>query len=504
MIRLQNFSYRYPDSPQKALQDVCLEVGRGELVLLTGPSGCGKSTLFLALAGFLFARYDGEHSGTVDVAGRDPSREPVYATADVVGLVQQNPEDLFCTLTVEDEIAFGLENRLVPREEIERRMDWALEAVGAAHLRERELFSLSGGEKQRIALAAVLAPGPEVILFDEPTSGLDPRAAQEIFRLLLDLQRREGLTMLVAEHKQDFLQHAHPRRLYMEHGRLLSTDEVSRKKSISSHWRKPPAAGETETTSMFFTLNIDPAAAMAEPIMEACALTAGYESKTVVQAVDLQLFPGEFVCLLGDSGSGKSTLLLTLLGLIPLMGGTVRFQGCDIAALEPGSLHRQTGIVFQNPDHQLFAPTVWQEAVLAAENFGLSPEQYEDFTRDLLESAGLGDRLEDHPHRLSFGQKRRLNLVSVLCFRPRILFLDEVYTGQDPDNMAVMHSLLSDYVEQGNSVVLVNHDPEYSARAATRLLFLRDGRLVVDSPTASASAALRELGETVYLPGGAL
>ncbi|MEJ2412575.1 MAG: ABC transporter ATP-binding protein, partial [Anaerolineales bacterium] len=221
MIKLVDFSYRYQGSETAALQYVSLQAAAGDLITLTGPSGSGKSTLALALAGFLFNQYAGEYSGVVQVGDHHPDREPIYVTADVVGLVQQNPENQFCTLTVEDEIAFGLENRRISRQEIEDRLTWSLKAVGASHLRDRSLASLSGGEKQKIALAAILAARPRVIVFDEPTSNLDPRATREIFEVILDLQRDTELTVLVIEHKLDFLQRAQPRLVRLEGGRIL-------------------------------------------------------------------------------------------------------------------------------------------------------------------------------------------------------------------------------------------------------------------------------------------
>lgn len=482
MIRLDGFSYCYRDSGEYALREIDLEISAGEFVLLTGPSGCGKTTLALALAGFLFSQYDGEFDGEIAVGGIDPAREPIYRTADVVGLVQQNPENQFCTLTVEDEIAFGLENRRMPPEEIEGQLSWSLEAVGAAQLRERSLGTLSGGEKQKIALAAILAARPRVIIFDEPTSNLDPQATREIFEIILDLQRRTDLTVLVIEHKLDFLQQAGPRLICMEEGRLLSEQPPQ----PSAIQLRPPAPG-------------DPRSA---PLLEISALSVSYPGKQVLQNLDLTLFPGELVSLLGDNGSGKSTLLLTLLRFVERESGQIRFLGRDLEAYDPRRLGREIGLVFQNPDHQIFASSVWEEAVLGARNFGLNLEDVEDQTRVMLERAGLGSRLDDHPYRLSYGEKRRLNLISVLSYQPGLLLLDEIFIGQDPRNAEFLLQLLVPYVEAGNCVVMVNHNPAYYPLVSTRLLFLQEGRFIVDSPLQEGLERLKEIGAGVYLPGG--
>jgi len=483
MIRLENFSYRYPGSEQFALQEINLEIDEGEFILLNGPSGCGKTTLALALAGFLFSQFDGEFSGEVDVSGRNPGIEPIYDMADLVGLVQQNPENQFCTLMVEDEIAFGLENRQIPREQIESRLSWALDAVGSAHLRDRSLHSLSGGEKQKVALAAILAAKPRMIIFDEPTSSLDPPATREIFEIILDLQQRENLTVLVIEHKLDFIEQAQHRLITMSAGRILDQQ--------ASHIHHP-----LEVTKPPVPYLGRP------PILEVENLTAGYPDKPVLKGLDLALFPGELVSLLGDNGSGKSTLLLCLLKMHPLQSGSIHFQGKHIQDLELPTLAREVGLVFQNPDHQLFAHSVWEEAILGPQNFQLEPAAYQDWTRSLLAQAGLDDRFDEHPYRLSYGEKRRLNLISILSYRPRLLLLDEIFIGQDQVNAAFMISLLVDYVREGNTVLLVNHNPAYYPLFSTRLTFLRDGQLAVDAPLEAGLSGLEEMGAEAYLPGG--
>jgi len=485
MISIKDFSYRYQGSTRSALKEINLHISEGEFVLLTGPSGCGKTTLALAVAGFLFSQFSGEFSGQVLVDGFDPSGEPIYQMADLVGLVQQNPEASFCTLMVEDEIVFGLENRKFPREKIAELLTWSLKAVGAEQLRERSLNSLSGGEKQKIALAAILAAQPRVVVFDEPTSNLDPPATREIFEMILALQRRTNLTVLVIEHKLDFLSQFKPRRIEMGMGTLLE-EQTDWRSSRDLALHRPVYRGFSPS-----------------PLIEVKWLTAGYEEKPVLSGVSFNIYPGELVSLMGDNGSGKSTLLLSLVGLADRFKGRVCFQGRAIELIKFPDLTSQIGFVFQNPNHQLFASTVWEEAILGPKNFKLAPGDYQDRTRALLVQAGLMERMGDHPYRLSYGEKRRLNLISVLAYQPAVLLLDEIFIGQDQDNAGFLLGLLTEFVESGGSVILVNHNPSYYPQVSTRMLFLSAGTLEIDLPLDEGLKALASSGKQVYLPGGA-
>lgn len=486
MISIHGLSYRFPGRTEDTLRDIDLEIASGEFVVLAGPSGCGKSTLALALSGALFRQYDGQVQGTVRVDGLDVRERPLYDVAEVVGLVKQNPEAQFCTLTVRDEVAFGLENRRMAPADIARRIEWALQIVGAGHLRDRPLATLSGGEKQKVAIAAVMAAKPAVLIFDEPTSNLDPSATAEVFSVIAHIREKAAITVIVIEHKLGYLRPLSPRLVRMESGRIVSDGPLSAADGASPWSGHAPAPG--------------PAGPADDPLVCAEDLCLGYDGRPVVDGLSLAIGPGEFVAIMGDNGSGKSTFLLSLLGLLKPLRGHVTVLGQDTRRTPVSRLARQVALVFQNPDHQIFAETVWQEATFAPRNMGALDAATEERLHDLLARSGLAGREDEHPHRLSYGEKRRLNLLAVLGSRPRLILLDEILIGQDPRNAAFLLELVAREVERGSAAVMVTHDPDVAQAYATRVLFFEHGRLTIDAPPAAAFAALAGRGQRAYLP----
>jgi energy-coupling factor transporter ATP-binding protein EcfA2 len=488
LIHIRDLSYRFDRSDSYALKDINLDIVSGEFVVVAGPSGCGKSTLALALGGYLFRQYAGEASGVVEVLGHDTREAEIFDVAEIVGLVQQNPEAQLCTLTVADEVAFGLENRRLAPSLIEERSRWALEIVGGLQLMNRPLATLSGGEKQKVAIAAMMAAKPQVLIFDEPTSNLDPTATGEIFRVIQHIREKVGITVIVIEHKLGYLAPFQPRVIRMEQGRIVGDGRdlpsyfPSDSLTVLPQCNKPMSSNDHSVRTQH--------------------LTVEYGDSPVLSDLSIDLHPGEFVAVMGDNGSGKTTLLRCLMGLLKPPAGEIWILGHDARKTPVSSLARDVGFIFQNPDHQLFAETVWEEAVFAPRNLGLLDQKTSGRVDDLLRTCGLERYRDTHPHRLSYGEKRRLNLASILSYEPRVILLDEILIGQDSGNAAMLMDLLREETARGSTVVNVTHDPETTFRYSDRIVFLKDGRILLDEATGEALDKLATLGLADYLPNG--
>ncbi|MCJ7513207.1 MAG: ATP-binding cassette domain-containing protein [Anaerolineales bacterium] len=498
MIRIEHLTYTYPAAERPALQDVGFELQAGQGLLLTGTSGSGKSTLLWSMNGLVPHFYGGRFAGRVRVAGLDTRESLPPAMAAKVGTVFQEPTFRFITSTAGDEIAFGLELAGLPTGDIRRRVQETLERLDIGDLRDRPLDRLSGGEQQRVAIAAALARQPQVLLLDEPTSQLDVFGAATLIDWLADLRREMGLTTLISEHRLGRLVETVDRVAYLEpEGRLagwgeprvvlasmpfgLPEMEAARRLGVSMdpgpagllmlrrHLRQESRPGGTEPEG--------------EMRLQGLGLRLGYNGQVAVRGVDLHVGAGEILAVLGRNGSGKSSLLRGLMGLEQLQAGEVWLDRRRIDHLSPVERARDLAFVPQWPAALLFAESVRAELDLTLTNHGLLGDPPVP-PAELLEQLQLTQVAERSPRDLSAGERQRAALAAVMVAGPRLLLLDEPTLGVDPLAQRNLARLLSEWRRQGKAIVLATHDIEFAARLANRVLLLEAGQVVDQGPTA--------------------
>jgi energy-coupling factor transporter ATP-binding protein EcfA2 len=489
MIEISGLNVRYYGCSELALRDIALSVGPGESVLATGPSGCGKSTLALCLAGFIPHAIGAEMTGSIEVCGLDQRESSVYQIAQHVGLVQQDPEGQFCTMHVEDEVAFGPENLLCPPSVVMSRVERALSMAGASHLRNRKLTELSGGEKQKVALAAVLAMEPELLILDEPTAHLDPGATRQIIELVERMRETDaGLTLLILEHKPWRFRGAAHRMVRISKGSLLYDGPIAGANFETDVLHQLPGKRRTRPD-------------LGERVLEVKGLWQGYGDRNVLRGLDLEVHRGEIVGLMGYNGSGKTTLLQAIMGLLKPSAGTILLNGADISGMPVSDRARRIGMIFQNPNHQLFTDRVWREVVIGPLCRGETEDECRPRATALIDRFGLSGYCKTHPLLLSFGQKRRLNLASVMVSNPSVLLLDEPFAGQDTARACDLVCMLDQLAAEGVGILVVGHDPDIMTRCCDRILFMREGEILIDAAAQKVGAELERIGEDDYIPG---
>jgi energy-coupling factor transporter ATP-binding protein EcfA2 len=503
---IENLSFQYRTRPEPAIENISFELKPGELLLIAGSSGCGKTTLARCINGLIPRSYRGKRDGKVLLQGKDVAEMQIADVSQVVGTLLQDPERQIVASNVYNEIAFGPENLGVPREEILVRVEGALKRLKIEYLRERETFNLSGGEKQKVALAGLLAMNASILLLDEPLASLDPASAYEaleVFRSLAD----EGKTIVLIEHRVEDAIFAKPDRLlYMEAGHVkylgsiddLPTEIDHREVKLPAEWvvKRVRQIGEkiekTETAQSVESdaLTGDTMLKRGEPLVVFENVDFRYSDETplILQNVNLQIHRGDLVGILGPNGAGKSTLVKHAIGLLKPTSGRVLVDGKDTRSMSVAQIARVLGYVFQSPTHMLFAPTVREELEFGPKNLDFKTDVMQKTVMESVSTVNL-DGLEEYPPLgLSFGQQKRTTIAAVLAMRSRIMVMDEPTAGQDYANYTHFMDAMCKPVNGAQSLVAANfaatlfitHDLDLAVMYANRVLLFGDKHVVAD------------------------
>lgn len=515
MITFDQVTVQYEDTAEPVLRDVDLTVEEGELCLVVGHTGVGKSTLLGAVNGLVPHFTGGTLFGRVLVDGRDTAAHPPRELADVVGVVGQDPLDGFVTDTVEEELAYAMEQLAVPPATMRKRVEETLDLLGLADLRHRALHELSGGQQQRVAIGSVLTAHPRVLVLDEPTSALDPTAAEEVLAAVTRLVHDLGVTVLLAEHRLERVVQYADRVIHLPgDGRVVSGTpaEVFRTSSIAppvvelgrvAGWTPLPLsirdarrAAATLRTRLVGTVPppVRPVPAADRPeLLAARGIVVTYHGVPAVREVDLTLHGGEITALMGRNGSGKSSLLWALQGSGPRRAGSVAVGGPDGAKpvdprkVSAAQARRLVGLVPQTPTDLLYLESVKQELDQADAESGVSADGIR--ARTVLDRLAPGIPDSTHPRDLSEGQKLALVLAIQLTAAPRVLLLDEPTRGLDYRAKSELIRIVDDLAAEGRAVVISTHDVEFVARAADRVVVMAEGDVVADGPTGEVIVA---------------
>jgi energy-coupling factor transporter ATP-binding protein EcfA2 len=501
MITISNLWFTYPGTQHPVLKGINLQIPDGEFCLVMGPSGSGKSTLLRCLNGLVPHFSGGELVGQISVNGVDPVSVSPSEMSQIVGFVFQDPEAQFVVDRVEDEIAFSLENMAFPGDEMESRVGEVLELLDLVNLRTRRLETLSGGEIQRVAIAAAVCLKPSILVLDEPTSQLDPQGAEEVLQALVKLKQHPGLTIVLAEHRLErviphageiiYLSDQYPAGLTGAPEKVLRQVELNPPLvSLAKQFGWDPIPLTIEAAHKFAqhslenhkyhlasesSMRAEPQRASRLPFIEARDVKVNYGQIQAVRGVNLNLYPGEIAVMMGPNGAGKSSFLRAMVGLNQLDGGTILIDGRNNDGRSVAQICQQVGYLPQNPNALLFADTVLDELLITLHNHGLDPAGNNYQPGMLLKRLGLQDKADHYPRDLSTGERQRVALGAILVTHPGALLLDEPTRGLDYAAKLTLLNLLRAWRDEAMAILMVTHDVELAVQAADRVILMENG-----------------------------
>lgn len=508
-FEIKDLDFTYQNSSQPALKKINFSIEENSFTILMGRSGAGKSTLAKCLTGVIPQFQKGNYSGKIIIQNKEIKNIPVYEIAQEVGLLLQDFEAQLFSTNVTLEIAFGLENLSLPREEMEKRISETLKIVGLENYANRDPLTLSGGEKQRLALASILALKPKILILDEPTTDLDPLGKKEIFALLKKLTA-QGLTIIVIDHETDEILNA-DRMIIFNAGEIVSSNKVEKlipeNELLEKNGIRPVAIFE-----LLQKLNLLPSQNLPRTITEVYNLLieSGYqisqekynlltkeekkeknllfqiknleftypEGKPILKNLNFEIYAGEFLGIIGINGSGKTTLIKHLNRLLEPTKGEIIYQNKNLKNYRIVDLAKDIGYVFQNPDNQIFASTVKEEIVFGLRNLNYPEQEIEKRVKEVLKTVNLEGYEDKDPFILTKGEKQRLAVASILVTQPKVIILDEPTTGLDYRELKSLMNLLKELKQKGHTIIMVTHTMWLVAEYAERTIVLKEGEIV--------------------------
>ena len=465
-IALTKVSFRYKGADQFALKDLSFSLEAGQCAVITGSVGAGKSTLCHCLNGLIPQVIEGELKGHILVGGKDVSRFRVQTLSREVGLVMQDPEVQIVGRTVAEDVAFGPRNYLVPADVIPGRISDALTKVGLDGYEHRNTEALSGGEKQRLAIAGILAMETSVLVLDEPASELDPAGKAALYTTLSELKESRGVTLIIVEQKIDDLPDMVDHLFFMENG------------SLKKHAPSPiPFHDSSKKTNTLFEAKKSSNGPVALKVDH--LFFSHTPSRLILNDINLTIRQDDFIALMGHNGAGKTTLAKHLNGLIPCQSsGSVTFYGKEIHNLKSSEMASLVGFVFQNPDHQIFESSVEKEVGLGLFHQGITPAKISYQVDEALALTGLETVKHAHPFTLGKGVRQLIALASIVVMKPKVLIVDEPTTGLDAQGAMRVMEILHNLHSTGTAIVFITHDMALAAQYAQRLVVMEGGKII--------------------------
>ena len=531
IIAFRNFSFKYRSQVEPTLKDINLEIYPGEKVLIVGPSGSGKSTLAHCMNGLVPFSYKGDITGDYQIKDQNPRKLGIFGLSKMVGTVLQDTDGQFIGLTVAEDIAFALENDRVEHQEMKQRVKEAAQMVDVKSLLHHSPRELSGGQKQRVSMAGVMIDDVDILLFDEPLANLDPATGKRAIDLIDHIQKDKNVTIIIIEHRlEDALYRDVDRIIVVGDGQIVADttpDELlamdvleqqgireplyltalkhagcqitkeSRPQHIESMNLEPY---RKQMNTWFQSVQLPEKERQTETILEVRDLSFAYtEGQPVLQDVGFKIQKGEMLSIVGKNGAGKSTLSNLICGFLTPAKGAIFLHGEDMKALSIKERGEKIGLVMQNPNQMISKPMIYDEVALGLQVRGVAPDEVKDRVYETLKICGLYPFRNWPVSALSFGQKKKVSIASILVLNPEILILDEPTAGQDYRHYTeIMEFLKKINEEQGITIIMITHDMHLMLEYTDRAIVIADGRMIADD-TPSRILTNEQIADTAYL-----